>query len=78
MSFLDRLRIKNGPLPLDGSDGPLGDASPSHYLADNPEADSPSDPWRYGFTRRRFIQGGGQVYTTWPGLDNDDDATSPA
>lgn len=57
MSFLDRLRVKtaDGPtgVPVD-----LGDDSPTHYLTDDPEADSPSDPWRYGFTRRRFIQAG--------------------
>jgi uncharacterized protein (DUF1501 family) len=58
VSFLDRLHLKNAPLPHDAAGGQLGDASPTHYLTDDPEADSPSDPWRYGFTRRRFIQGG--------------------
>lgn len=58
MSFLDRLHIKNAELPRDVPAADLGDASPTHYLTDNPDADSPSDPWRYGFTRRRFIQGG--------------------
>ena len=58
MAFLDRLRAKNLSLPLDGTAGQLGDASPTHYLTDDPEADSPADPWRYGFTRRRFLQAG--------------------
>lgn len=58
MGFLDRLRTTNLTLPLNVPAGDLGDASPQHYLTDDPEADSPSDPWRYGFTRRRFLQGG--------------------
>jgi uncharacterized protein (DUF1501 family) len=58
VAFLDRLRIKNPSLVGDGQDGSLGDAAPMHFLTDDPEADSPSDPWRYGFTRRRFLQAG--------------------
>lgn len=34
------------------------DSSPFHYLTTNPDADSPPDPWRRGFTRRRLLQGG--------------------
>lgn len=58
MSFLDRLRVKTAPAGASGVPVDLGDDSPTHYLTDDPEADSPSDPWRYGFTRRRFIQTG--------------------
>jgi uncharacterized protein (DUF1501 family) len=61
VSFLDRLRTKNAAIPLDAPAADLGDASPQHYLTDDPEADAPSDPWRYGFTRRRFLQGGAAV-----------------
>jgi uncharacterized protein (DUF1501 family) len=57
VSFLDRLHLKTPPPPVTD----LGDASPTHYLTDAPEAESPSDPWRYGFTRRRFLQGGAAV-----------------
>lgn len=60
MGFLDRLRTKTTPA-LDEPATGLGDASPTHYLTDNPEAEAPSDPWRHGFTRRRFIQGGAAV-----------------
>lgn len=58
MGFLDRLRTKDLTRALDVPAPDLGDASARHFLTDDPEAESPSDPWRYGFTRRRFIQGG--------------------
>lgn len=38
--------------------GPVDDSSDSHYMAADPEAESPPDPWRRGFTRRRLLQGG--------------------
>jgi uncharacterized protein (DUF1501 family) len=60
MGFLDRLRTRTAP-ELDQPAADLGDASPTHYLTDDPEANSPSDPWRHGFTRRRFLQGGAAV-----------------
>lgn len=37
---------------------PLDDASAGHYITADPEAVSPPDPWRRGFTRRRLLQGG--------------------
>jgi uncharacterized protein (DUF1501 family) len=58
MSFLDRLRVKTAADGATGIPVDLGDDSPTHYLTDDPEADNPADPWRYGFTRRRFIQAG--------------------
>lgn len=60
MGFLDRLHTKTAPALGEPATG-LGDASSTHYLTDDPEADSPTDPWRHGFTRRRFIQGGAAV-----------------
>lgn len=40
---------------------PVDDASADHYITRDPEAVSPPDPWRRGFTRRRLLQGGAAV-----------------